>query len=188
MANASELSVGSFVRIEKELCTVLEYHHRTPGKGNTHYQAKLRNIKTGRLAEVRFRPDEKVDLVRVEQRELQFLYKEADSLVCMDNESFEQFYVPELFLTECLPFLKEGVIVMVAFDGETPVAAEPPKTVELMITYTEPGVKGDTATRAMKKATLETGAIINVPLFVESGILIKVDAAKGEYLERVNKK
>ena len=185
MANTSDIGVGSFIRHNGELCVLLEYQHRTPGNLRAFYQAKMRNVKTGKLAEYRFRSGEDVEVVRVEQRELQYLYRENESLVCMDNESYEQLFIQADLFGDSLQFLKEGVNVTIAFDGDLPIFAEPPRTVQLEITYTEPGMKGDTATKTLKPATLETGAVVSVPLFCDIGEKIKVDTKTGEYIERV---
>ncbi|MCS6979010.1 MAG: elongation factor P [Flavobacteriales bacterium] len=185
MAKASDLSTGSYIKFNGELCLIIEYIHRTPGNLRAFYQAKMRNIRTGKLAEYRFRPDEEVEEVRVEERNLQYLYKDGNDLVCMDGGTFEQYYVHENLFGEALSFLKEGSEVVVGFDGETPVLARPPKVVELEVTYTEPGLRGDTATKTLKPATLETGARISVPLFVNQGEKIRVNTETGEYLERV---
>lgn len=185
MAKASDLSNGTFLRYNGELCVIIELQHRTPGNLRAFYQAKMRNLKNGKQTENRFRPDEEVEIVRVEDRDLQYLYKEGDMLVCMDNESFEQYYVAEFLFGDAVGFMKEGVMVRVSFEEESPVYATPPKSVDLEVTYAEPGVKGDTATNAKKQATLETGATINVPLFIETGEMIRVNPVTGEYLERV---
>lgn len=185
MAKASEMSVGTFLRYNGELCVIMEYQHRTPGNLRAFYQAKMRNLKTGKQTENRFRPDEEVEVVRVEERDLQYLYKEGDALVCMDTNTFEQYNVPEFLFGDTAKFLKEGSMVRVSFDGENPVYVTPPQSVVLEVTYTEPGLKGDTATRTLKPATLETGVTISVPLFVEQGELIKVNPETGEYIERV---
>lgn len=185
MATTSDLSKGAFLRFNGELCVVLEYEHRTPGNLRAFYQVKMRNVRSGKLVEHRFRAGEAVELVRVEVKELQYLYKEGNSLVCMDNETFEQLYIPEELFGDSLQFLKENMVVLISFDGDTPVYAEAPTSVELEVTYTEPGVRGDTATKTLKPATLETGAVINVPLFIDIGQKIKVDTRTGEYIERV---
>jgi elongation factor P len=117
--------------------------------------------------------------------DFQYLYKEADSLVCMNTETFDQVYVPENLFGESAKFLKEGINVKISFDKDIPIYAEPPLHVILEVTYTEPGMKGDTATKTLKPATLETGAVITVPLFIEIGEKIKVDAREGVYVERV---
>jgi len=185
MASTSDLSKGAFLRFNNELVVVLEYEHRTPGNLRAFYQVKMRNIRTGKLVEHRFRAGEAIELVRVEVRSLQYLYKEANSLVCMDNETFEQLNIPEELFGDSLKFLKENMNVLISFDGDTPIYAEAPVSVELEVTYTEPGIKGDTATKTLKQATLETGAVINVPLFINIGEKIKVDTRTGEYIERV---
>lgn len=185
MAKASDLSNGSFFRYNGEMCVIVEIQHRTPGNLRAFYQAKMRNIKSGKLMENRFRPDEEVEILRVEERDLQYLYKEGNALVCMDVQSYEQYNIDETYFGDSAQYLKEGVMVRVSFESENPVYAIPPKSVELEVTYTEPGLKGDTATRAMKPATVETGATVSVPLFINTGEMIKVNPATGEYLERV---
>jgi elongation factor P len=185
MANTGDINVGSVIRFNGELCQLVEYQHRTPGNLRAFYQAKMRNLKTGKLAEYRFRAGEDVEVARVEYKMLQFIYKDGDHLVCMDNETYEQVYVPEFLFGNASAILKEGMEVKVAFEGGEPILAEPPTFVELTITYCEPGVRGDTATNVTKPATLETGAIVNVPLFVNDGEKIKVDTRTMTYVERV---
>ncbi|MCU0438595.1 MAG: elongation factor P [Raineya sp.] len=186
MAKASDISRGNFIRYDGELMQVLEVLHRTPGNLRAFYQIKFRNVKNGKLAENRFRPDETVEVVRVEVKEMMYSYREGNSLVCMDNETFEQAYIDEVAFGEGLQFLKEGITVKVSFDDtNNAISVELPASVELLVTYAEPGVKGDTATKTLKPATLETGATISVPLFVNEGELIKVNTTTGEYMERV---
>jgi elongation factor P len=185
MANTGDIHVGSVIRFNGELCQIVEYQHRTPGNLRAFYQAKMRNLKTGKSVEYRFRSGEEVEIARVEYRELQFIYKEGEHLVCMDNESYEQIHIPESLFGDSAQFLKEEMTVKVAFEGDNAILAEAPIFVELEITYTEPGVKGDTATNTLKPATLETGAVINVPLFVDQGEKIKVDTRTMTYVERV---
>ena len=185
MASTGDINIGSVIRFNGELCVILEYQHRTPGNLRAFYQAKMRNLRTGKLAEYRFRAGESVETARIDYRQLQFIYKENDSLVCMDNTTYEQFYIPSLMFGNSTKFIKEGMEVKVAFEGDAPLLAESPVFVELEISYAEPGVKGDTATNTLKPATLETGAIVNVPLFVNQGEKIKVDTRTGGYVERV---
>lgn len=185
MATTHDINVGSVIRFNGELCVILEFQHRTPGNLRAFYQAKMRNMKTGKLAEYRFRSGEEVQLARVEYRQLQYIYSEGENIVCMDNTTFEQIYIPAELFGVGLKFMKEGVEVKVAFENDLPLLAEPPTFVELEITYTEPGVKGDTATNTLKHATLDTGAIVNVPLFVNQGEKIKIDTRTGTYVERV---
>lgn len=185
MANTGDLHVGSVIRFNGELVQLIEYQHRTPGNLRAFYQAKMRNLRTGKLAEYRFRSGEEVEIARLDFKELQFIYKEGEHLVCMDNETFEQVHIPEELLGESASVMKEGMIVKIAFEGDNPITAEAPTFVELEVTYTEPGIKGDTATNTLKPATLETGAIVNVPLFVDQGEKIKVDTRTMTYVERV---
>ncbi|MCU0450466.1 MAG: elongation factor P [Bernardetiaceae bacterium] len=187
MAVASDLSVGSYIRYNGDLCQVIEWQHRTPGNLRAFYQGTMRNTRTGGKAENRFRPDETVEMVRVETRELQYLYREDNNLVCMDQTTYDQPYIPAQLFGDTLNFLKESMIVTVSFDAttDTPVFGEIPHTVVLEVTYTEPGIRGDTATKTLKPATLETGVEIKVPLFVETGEKIKIDTRTGQYMERV---
>lgn len=184
MDKVSDISRGSFVRYNGELAVVLEYEHRTPGNLRAFYQVKMRNIKSGRLIEQRFRPDDEIEIVRVHFKEHQFLYLDGDNAVFMDNETFEQITLSREAIGEGFKFLKEGMNVSIYFDGDEPIYAELPVTVELEVTYTEPGLRGDTATRTLKPATLENGAEVKVPLFVNVGDRIKVDTRTGEYIER----
>ncbi|MGD1841333.1 MAG: elongation factor P [Thermonemataceae bacterium] len=186
MATTSDLSRGAFIRYNGELMQVLEYEHRTPGNLRAFYQVKMRNVNTGKLAENRFRSGESIELIRVETRDLMYSYRDGSNLVCMDNETFEQIYIDETLFGEGLKFLKEGFNVTISFDEDnTPIMAELPMSVELEVTYTEPGVKGDTATKTLKPATLETGAEVSIPLFVDIGEMIRVNTQTGEYMERV---
>lgn len=185
MADTGDLFRGCFIRYNGDLVQVIEYEHRTPGNLRAFYQVKMRNVKSGKLVENRFRAGEGLDFVRVEVGDYNVLYKEGDSFVCMNNETFDQINVDTVLFGDSAEFIKEGLTVKLSFDGETPVAAEAPMTAEYQIVYTEPGVKGDTATKAMKPATLETGAKINVPLFVDQDEKIRVNIHTGEYLERV---
>ncbi len=185
MASTSDLFKGAFIKYNNELCQVLEYVHRTPGNLRAFYQVSLRNVKTGKQMENRYRAGEAIEFIRVDFKELQFLYKDGTSLVLMDQESFDQIYVDGLLFGDAEKFLKEGMIVKVSFEGDNAIGAEAPMFVELEITYTEPGVKGDTATNTLKPATVETGAEIMIPLFVNIGEKIKIDTRTGGYVERV---
>jgi elongation factor P len=185
MADTGDINIGSVIRYNGELYQIVEYQHRTPGNLRAFYQAKMRNLKNGKLAENRFRAGEMVEVARVEYKTLQYLYKDGENLVLMDNETFEQVYVSEKMIGDGLRFLKEGVEIKVAFEGDEPLLAEAPTFVNLVITYCEPGMKGDTATNTLKPATMENGAIVNVPLFVNEGELVKIDTRTGGYVERV---
>ncbi len=186
MASVSDLSKGNYVRYNGEVMQVEELQHRTPGNLRAFYQIKLRNLKNGKLAENRFRPGDLIEILRVETKNYQYLYADGESLVIMDNDSFEQIYIDKALLGQSVSYIKEGVSLMVAFEnGAQPITAEPPAHVVLNVTYTEPGVAGDTATRTLKAATVETGAEVRVPLFINTGDNIKIKTATGEYVERV---
>lgn len=188
MATTSDISRGAFIRLNGELGVVMEYEHVTPNKTRAMYHVKLRNIRTGKIIEHRYRSGETVDIERVETKELQYIYREGNALVCMDNETYEQTMINDDLVGDTMRFVKEGMNITVGFDAnESPVFAEAPTFVELQITYTEPGLKGDTATNTLKPATLETGAEVRIPLFVDNEELIKVDTRTGEYVERVKK-
>ena len=185
MAKPNDLSRGSFIRYNGELLTITEIEHRTPGNLRAFYQAKMKNIKSSKSAEARFRADEDIDMVRVEIKHLQYLYKDGDSLVCMDNETFDQIYIPTILFGDAIDFVKEEMIMLISFDGDTAILGELPTHVEMEVTYTEPGVKGDTATKTLKPATVDNGPTITVPLFVEIGDRIKIDTRTRTYVERV---
>jgi elongation factor P len=185
MAKASDIKNGNILRFNGELVQVEEFIHRTPGNLRAFYQARMRNVKSGKLVEYRFRTDEEVDIARVETNDYQYLYEDGNDLVIMDNATFEQFNVPKFLFGNAVKFLKEGVNVIVAFESDEAIMAKAPASVELEITYTENAVKGDTSTGAQKMATVETGAEIRVPLFINQGDKVKVDTATGAYVERV---
>lgn len=185
MAKASEVKSGNILRYNGELVSVDEFIHRTPGKGGAFYIGKLRNIKTGKIVEARLGTDEQVEICRVETSDYQYLYEEGDYFVIMDNTTFDQFSVEKGLFGPAAKFLKEGMNVIVSFESDEPIMAQAPSNVELVITYTEPAVKGDTSTNALKSATVETGIEIRVPLFVNQGDKVRVDTRTGEYIERV---
>ena len=185
MAKASEVKSGNILRFNGELVQVEEFLHRTPGNLRAFYQAKMRNVKTGKLVEYRFRVDEEVEICRVETSDYQYLYEDGDALVVMDNATFEQFNIPKLLFGKSVKFLTEGMSVIIAFESDEPIMAQTPSHVELEVTYSEPAVKGDTTTNALKYATLETGIEIKVPMFINQGDKVKIDTRTGEYVERV---
>jgi elongation factor P len=185
MATTADLSRGQFLRYNNDLVQVVEYEHRTPGNLRAFYQVKMRNIKSGKLLENRFRAGEEIFPVRVDVKDMQYLYEEGNALVCMDTETYDQIPVDKTLFGNAISFLKEGMSLKISFDDQTPLMGELPSTVELEVTYTEPGIKGDTATRTLKPATVETGATVNIPLFVETGEKIRVNTQTGEYMERV---
>ncbi len=186
MATTADFRIGMVIRFNGELHRIEEYIHRTPGNLRAFVQAKLRSLKSGRVTETRFRSGEEVEEVRVEQKEFQYLFHDGASFQFMDKESYEQIPVDEKALGEGAQFLKEGETVQLQMVGMDIVAAEIPFNVELKVIETVPGVRGDTATGAQKPAKVETGATVNVPLFINEGDIIRVDTRSGKYLERVN--
>lgn len=185
MADTGDVSIGMFIRYNGELCQVLEWQHRTPGNLRAFYQGKMRVIKNGKLVENRFRSGESVEITSVEYRMLQYLYLDGESLVLMDKDTYEQIYVQSDLLGDSIKFLKENMDVKVSFEKEIPILAELPNFIEVTITYTEPGLKGDTATNTLKSATVDTGAEIRVPLFINEGDTVRIDTRTGAYMERV---
>mgnify|MGYP002135224762 CR=1 FL=1 len=183
--NYSRRISWKFSALQRRTVQVIEWQHRTPGNLRAFYQGKMRRVKDGKLAENRFRSGESVEIVRVETKELAYLYEEGDAFICMDNETYDQVPIAKFMFGEGAKFMKEGDIVLVAFEGETPVSAEAPSHAVVEITYCEPGMKGDTATNTLKPATTETGATVMVPLFVNTGEKIRVDTRTGSYVERV---
>jgi len=163
----------------------VEFQHVKPGKGSAFVRTKLKNVQTGAVIDRTFRSGDKVEEVRLEKRQMQYLYAEGDIYHFMDAETYEQLGIPAGTVGEAAHFLKENETAYVLIALEKPIGVELPKFVELAVVHTEPGVKGDTATGAVKPATLETGAVVNVPLFVNQGDVLKIDTRTGDYVERV---
>lgn len=186
MATTGDFRIGMVIRFNGELHRMEEYIHRTPGNLRAFVQAKLRNLRNGRITETRFRSGEEVEEVRMEQKEFQFLYHDGASHQFMDKQNYEQMPVDEKTLGDGARFLKEGESVQLFLVEGSVVSAELPYKVDLKVTNTEPGVRGDTATKTLKPAEVETGATVNVPLFINEGDVIRVDTRTGDYLERVN--
>ncbi len=182
--STNDLKNGMTLNLDGQLWTVLEFLHHKPGKGHAVVRTKLRNVKSGSVQERTFRADEKVGLARVERREMQYLYREEDHLVLMDNRTYEQLHVPLDVVGEAVRYLVEGAGCLVPMHEGTPIGVELPAAVVLAVARTEPGVKGDRVSGAMKPAELETGITVQVPLFVEQGDLVKVDTRSGDYLSR----
>lgn len=170
--------------IDGTLFTITEYQHVKPGKGQAFVKTKLKNVNTGAVVDRTFRADEKVNLAVLDKREMQFVYSDSAGLVFMDNENYEQIHIDADLIGDAKKFLKEGMTLVVPTYEGKPVGAEMPISVELEITETEPGLKGDRVSGALKPATVETGAVVQVPLFVEQGEKIKIDTRTGEYMSR----
>jgi len=175
---------GQTLDIDGTLFTIVNYQHVKPGKGQAFVKTKLKNVKSGAVVDKTFRADEKVNLAVLDKREMQYLYAEDAGLVFMDNETYEQTHIEPEMLGDGVKFLKDGTVVLVPMYEGTPVGAEMPLNVELEIVDTEPGMKGDRVSGALKPATVETNAVVHVPLFLDKGDRIKVDTRTGEYLSR----
>ena len=176
---------GMCIEYNNKLCTIVEFQHVKPGKGGAFVRTKLRDIKTGRVVDYTFNAGTKFDSVRLETKKMQFLYSDGTDFNFMDMSSFEQLSIPAETVGSAANWLKENDEATLMYAGDELISIEPPMFVELEVTETEPGFKGDTATGATKPATVETGANVNVPLFVEQGDKIKIDTRTGEYLSRV---
>ena len=186
MINAQDIKNGTCIRMDGKLYFCIEFLHVKPGKGNTFMRTKLKDVVNGYVLERRFNIGEKLEDVRVERRPYQFLYKEGDDYIFMNQETYDQIPIMHDLITG-VDYMKEGEIVEVVTDAstETVLFAEVPTKVKLKITYTEPGLKGDTATNTLKPATVETGAEVRVPLFVNEGETIEIDTRDGSYVGRV---
>jgi elongation factor P len=187
MATTSDLKVGTIIKFNNELHSIVSIEHRTPGNLRAFYQAKMKNLKNGKIIENRFRSGEEVQIERLESKEYQFLYKDITGYVFMDTETYDQLTIPKdlnLIGTEG-EFMKEGQMVQIMFHKDNPISVELPSHVVLTVTSAPPGIKGDTATGATKSVTVETGTSVNAPLFINEGDRIKVDTRTGDYLERV---
>ncbi len=188
MINTNNFHTGLTIDIEEGICTVIEFLHVKPGKGSAFVRTKLRNIETGAVFEKTFRAGEKVKKAHLDEREMEFLYQSEDQFYFMDRETFEQTAINAVDLgEEIIKFLKENLALKVKYYQGRAVTIELPTFVELEVTQTDPGVKGNTVSGGTKPAQLETGAEINVPLFINEGDIVKVDTRSGEYMERVSK-
>lgn len=185
MISATELRKGVTFELDGELHRVLEYQHSYIGRGSANVRVKLRNLRTGRAIERTFGTSDKFQDVRLELRQVQYLYRDGDLFYFMDTETYEQPALTEDTLQEKVDYIKEGMVLSLSMYEGQPVETELPVTVDLEVTQTDPGVKGDTATGATKRATLETGLVVQVPLFIEEGDAVRVDTRTGEYLTRV---
>lgn len=180
----NDLKNGMTLEIDGELLTVLEFQHVKPGKGGAFVRTTLRNLRSGSVVDRRFNAGERVERAFIEKREQQFLYREGSDYVVMDNETFEQFNVSPESMGDAANYIAEGSAITILKFGEEIVGTDLPASVELAITETEPGVQGDRVSGARKPATLESGHVVQVPLFVEPGDRIKVDTRSGEYITR----
>ncbi len=185
MISAGDFRNGITLEMEGSVYQILEFQHVKPGKGAAFVRTKLKNIISGGVVEKTFRPTEKFPQARIDRQEMQYLYSDGDLFHFMNTETYDQIALNQEQIGDALKFVKENEMVKICSHNGNVFAVEPPLFVELEVTDTEPGFKGDTATGATKPATVETGATVYVPLFVETGDKLKIDTRTGEYLSRV---
>jgi elongation factor P len=185
MISTGELRKGAVIELDNDLWQILDYHHIKMGRGSAQVRITLRNVKRGQTIERSFQAGTKWPRAQLEQRPVQFLYRDDDDFHFMETESYEQFALTAAQLADAVPYLKEGMTLdRTSYQGET-LGVELPVTVDLAVAQTEPGFAGDTAQGARKAATLETGLVVQVPLFVAEGDVVRVDTRTGEYQTRV---
>ena len=185
MADTSNFRNGFTMLHKHGLWTIVEFQHVKPGKGPAFVRTKLKHVENGKVVEHTFRAGEKVEEVRLEKRPYQYLYPDGDFKVFMNTETFEQIELHKDGLGDVMPYIKESDICSVLLRDEKPLTVEPPQTVELAVKETDPGLRGDTAQGGSKPAHMETGLVVQVPLFIEEGQVIKIDSRTGKYLGRV---
>ena len=185
MATSNDLKNGLVLNIDGQLCTVIEFQHVKPGKGPAFVRTKLKNVLTGKVVERTFNAGVKVDTANVDKREMNYLYRDGSGYVFMDNQNYEQMTLSEEVVGDGKHYLLENQGAVVAVYEGNPIYVELPANVVLEITYTEPGLQGDRSSGGTKPATLETGLQIQVPLFIEQNVKVRVDTRTGEYLGRV---
>jgi elongation factor P len=186
VATTNDLKNGLVLNLDGQLWTVVEFQHVKPGKGGAFVRTKLKNVLSGKVVDKTFNAGVKVDTANVDKREMQYLYRDGDDWVFMDATTYDQLPVSSSVVGSAADYLLENQSANVAIHNGSALYVELPASVELTITYTEPGLQGDRSTGGTKPATLETGATINVPLFIEQGTRVKVDTRDGSYLGRVN--
>jgi elongation factor P len=185
MAALNDLRNGLVVRLDDVIYTIVDCQHVKPGKGGAFARTKLKRIADGAVIDRTFRSSDTIETVRLEEREMQYMYSDGNLFYFMDNETFDQHPLSEGLVGDVMKFLKEGDTIKVKVDGNTPVTVELPIFVELAVVETDPGLRGDTASGGSKPAKLETGGVVQVPLFIKEGTVVKVDTRTGTYVERV---
>ncbi len=186
MASTNDLKNGLVLNIDNVLWTVVEFQHVKPGKGPAFVRTKLKNVLTGKVVDKTFNAGVSVETASVDKREMQYLYRDGENWIFMDTQNYDQYPVSDAIVGDARNYMLENQEAVVAIYQDAPIYLELPASVELMVTYTEPGLQGDRSSAGTKPATLETGAEIKVPLFLESNTKIKVDTRDGSYLGRVN--
>lgn len=185
MISTSDFHTGLTIDMDGEIFTVVEFQHVKPGKGAAFVRSKLKNLRTGAVTERTFRAGEKMARAHLERRPMEYLYRSEAEFYLMDLESYEQLSLSGEQMGDAVKYLKENEKLSVVMYGDRVVGVEIPNAVELLVTHTEPGVKGDTASGGSKPATLETGLVVNVPFFINVGDRLRIDTRTGAYLERV---
>lgn len=185
MISVNDLRTGLTIEVEGEVMSVIEFLHVKPGKGAAFVRTKLKNVKTGAVREMTFRAGERVTRARIETKQMQFLYSSDDDFTFMDNETYEQITLTRDKLGDAPKWLLDNMTIGIQFHQGEPIGIDLPTFVEIEVAHTDPGFRGDTATGGTKPATLETGVIVQVPLFINEGDKIRVDTRTGEYLSRV---
>ena len=185
MANTSDFKNGLIFEHKNNLWKIVEFLHVKPGKGGAFVRTKLKNIKTGQVVDETFRSGEKINTIRIEARDYNYLYNDQDNYYFMDNETFDQIILSNDRVSEIKDFLIENLTATIAFNGDDPIEVRIPQHINLRIKETDPGEKGNTAQGGTKPAKLITGATINVPLFVQEGEIVRVDTREKKYIERV---
>ncbi|NKE08719.1 MULTISPECIES: elongation factor P [Kocuria] len=185
MATTNDIKNGTVLNLDGNLWSVIEFQHVKPGKGGAFVRTKLRNVTSGKVVDKTFNAGAKVDTARVDRSEYQYLYKDGDDFVFMDNSTYDQLTIPAAVVGDAENFMLENTNAVIAMHDGSPLYIELPPSVVLEITYTEPGLQGDRSTGGTKPATLETGYQIQVPLFIENNTRVKVDTRSGDYLGRV---
>jgi elongation factor P len=185
VATTNDLKNGLVLNLDGQLWTVVDFQHVKPGKGGAFVRTKLKNVLSGKVVDKTFNAGVRVETANVDKRDMQFLYKDGEDFVFMDMQSYDQIHVPAAVVGDAANYLLENQEAVVALHAGTPLYVELPAAVELVIDYTEPGLQGDRSTGGTKPATLQTGGVIQVPLFITPGEKVKVDTRSGEYLGRV---
>jgi len=186
MATTNDIKNGTVLNLDGQLWQVLWFQHHKPGKGNTVVRTKIKHVLTGKVVDRTFPADTKIDMAQVDKSDMQYLYEDPTGFVFMDTQTYDQVTIPAETVGDAKDYMLEGAMVNVALHDGAPLYLDLPASVELEITYTEPGLQGDRSSAGTKPATLETGKVIQVPLFLTTGEKVKVDTRTGDYLSRVN--
>ncbi len=184
MISTNDFRTGLTIEVDGDPCQVIEFMHVKPGKGSPFVRAKIKNLRTGSTAERTFNAGEKIPRAVLERKEMQYLYNDGENYYFMDNETFDQVGLSRTQLEDAIKYLKENMNIHVVYHKDQVLGVDLPNTVELTVTETTPGIKGDTASGGSKPATLETGLVIQVPFFIEEGDVIQVDTRSGAYIKR----